>query len=37
LNPISDEPVYIYIGSISAASLRDVVLSKLKGINRERI
>ena len=37
MNPISNEPVYIYIGSISADSLRDVALSKLKGINRERI
>jgi hypothetical protein len=37
MNPISNEPVYIYIGSISAGSLRDVALSKLKGINRERL
>jgi hypothetical protein len=37
MNPISNEPVYIYIGSISARSLRDVALSKLTGINRERL
>lgn len=36
MNPISNEPVFIYIGSISAESLRDFALSKLKGINRER-
>jgi len=37
INSISGEPVYIYIGSISAASLRAVMLSKLKGINQDRI
>jgi hypothetical protein len=37
INSISGEPVYIYIGSISAASVTDVMLSKIEGINRERI
>jgi hypothetical protein len=35
INDISGEPVYIYIGSISVTSLRDVMRSKLKGTNRE--
>jgi len=37
INSISSEPVYIYIGTISAESLRDAMLSKLKGTNRDRI
>jgi len=37
INSISGEPVFIHIGYISATSLRDVMLSKLKGTNRDRI
>jgi len=37
INSISGEPVYIFIGSISAASLTNVMLSKVNGMNRERI
>ncbi|SVC86962.1 uncharacterized protein METZ01_LOCUS339816, partial [marine metagenome] len=37
INSISGEPVYIFIGSISAESLRNAMLSKLKGTNQDRI